>query len=181
MSVTLISPKHLSDLCGKNRAVDLFDVRPAGDYAAVHIPQARSLPFDQLDAAGVRSQRMAPADEPVYLVCNAGVMSRRAGEKLTAQGMTNVISVDGGTQAWVAAGLPVVHGASKAISLERQVRIVAGMLVLVGVALGYFLHPGFLGIAAFVGAGLIFAGVTNRCGMAMLLLKMPWNRPRSGT
>ena len=83
--------------------------------------------------------------------------------------------VEGGTEAWIAAGLPVSRGVAKVISLERQVRIVAGTLVLTGVLLAYFVHPAFVGISAFVGAGLIFAGVTDWCGMGLLLAKLPWN------
>lgn len=77
--------------------------------------------------------------------------------------------------AWEAAGLPVVRG-KKAISLERQVRIAAGLLVLLGAILGFFVNPSFIGISAFVGAGLVFAGITDTCGMAMMLAKMPWNQ-----
>ena len=84
--------------------------------------------------------------------------------------------VEGGTQAWVAAGLPVVKGSKSAISIERQVRIGAGILVLTGVILGSLIHPAFFGLSAFIGAGLVFAGVTNWCGMGLLLAKAPWNR-----
>ena len=87
---------------------------------------------------------------------------------------SNVVNVEGGTLAWEKAGLPVVPG-KKAISLERQVRIAAGLLVLLGTAFGWFVHPAFLGLSAFVGAGLVFAGVTDTCGMGMLLARMPWN------
>jgi rhodanese-related sulfurtransferase len=96
---------------------------------------------------------------------------------LIAAGVTNVINVEGGTRAWDQAGLPVVRG-KKTISLERQVRIAAGSLVLLGAALGYFINPLFIGLSAFVGAGLIFAGVTDTCGMGMMLAKMPWNQVR---
>ncbi|MCW5559341.1 MAG: DUF2892 domain-containing protein, partial [Verrucomicrobiae bacterium] len=80
---------------------------------------------------------------------------------------------------WEAAGLPVLRGTSRVISLERQVRIAAGTLVVTGTALGYFVHPGFYGLAAFVGAGLVFAGITDFCGMGLLLAKLPWNSRRS--
>ena len=86
--------------------------------------------------------------------------------------MTNV---EGGTLAWAAAGLPVVRG-RKAVSLERQVRIAAGSLVAAGVGLGVFVHPALLGLAAFVGAGLVFSGVTDTCGMGVVLGRLPWNR-----
>ena len=73
------------------------------------------------------------------------------------------------------AGLPVVRG-KKAVSLERQVRIAAGSLVVIGVALGLLVHPVLFGLSGFVGAGLVFAGVTDTCGMGMMLARMPWNR-----
>jgi rhodanese-related sulfurtransferase len=92
-----------------------------------------------------------------------------------ASGYANLVNVEGGTLAWEQAGLPVVRG-KEAISLERQVRIAAGSLVLLGTALGAFVHPAFLGLAAFVGAGLVFAGVTDSCGLGMLLARMPWNQ-----
>ena len=87
----------------------------------------------------------------------------------------NVVNVEGGTLAWAEAGLPVVRG-KKAVSLERQVRIAAGSLVVLGAALSWLLHPAFIALSAFVGAGLIFAGVTDTCGMGMLLARMPWNQ-----
>ena len=87
--------------------------------------------------------------------------------------------LEGGVTAWEQAGLPVKRGKT-VLSLERQVRVAAGLLVLTGVVLGFLVHPAFFGLAAFVGAGLTFAGLTDWCGMAMLLAKMPWNQ-RGGT
>lgn len=84
--------------------------------------------------------------------------------------------VEGGTLAWEAAGFPVERGESRVISLERQVRIGAGALVVSGVLLARFVHPAFLWLSGFVGAGLVFAGVTDTCGMGMLLAKAPWNQ-----
>ena len=84
--------------------------------------------------------------------------------------------MEGGTQAWVAAGLPAVKGSKSAISIERQVRIGAGILVLTGIILGFLFHPAFFALSAFIGAGLVFAGVTDWCGMGLLLAKAPWNR-----
>ena len=89
-------------------------------------------------------------------------------------GFSNVVNIEGGTMACVEAGLPVVRG-KKAISLERQVRIAAGSLVLLGAALS-FVHPAFIGLSAFVGAGLVFAGITDTCGMGLILARMPWNQ-----
>ncbi len=108
-------------------------------------------------------------------ICRSGSRGRQACEKFRAAGFANVVNVEGGTLAWEQAGLPVVRG-KKAISLERQVRIAAGSLVVLGTALGAFVHPAFLGLSAFVGAGLVFAGITDTCGMGMMLARMPWNR-----
>jgi rhodanese-related sulfurtransferase len=111
----------------------------------------------------------------LYVICRSGNRSSKACQKFIDAGYTNVVNVEGGTSAWDAAGLPVVRG-KKAMSLERQVRIAAGFLVLLGTVLGFLLHPYFLAVPAFVGAGLMFAGITDTCGMGMLLAKMPWNR-----
>jgi rhodanese-related sulfurtransferase len=92
----------------------------------------------------------------------------------------HVVCVEGGTDAWEQAGLPVVRG-HKVISLDRQVRMAAGLLVLLGVGLSFLVHPAFSALSAFVGAGLLFAGITDTCGMAMLLAKMPWNQVREGS
>ena len=112
--------------------------------------------------------------EPGDILIIAG--ATKAVEKFRAAGFTNAISVEGGTTAWEKVGLPVVRGATRVISLERQVRIAAGSLVLLGVLLGWLVHPTFFALSAFVGAGLVFAGITDWCGMGMLLAKMPWNQ-----
>ena len=96
-------------------------------------------------------------------------------QKLEAAGFTNLVNVDGGTSAWQSAGLPVVEG-KKVMSLERQVRIAAGSLVVIGVIVGQFVHPSGFGLSALIGAGLVFSAVTNTCGMGMMIAKMPWNR-----
>src|SRR5262249_15855431 len=107
-----------------------------------------------------------------------GTRAKMARDRFRAAGFDNVVCVEGGTLAWDAAGLPVKRG-RKAMSLERQVRIAAGSLVLLGVALGFFVHEALFGLSAFVGAGLILAGLTDTCGMGMLLARMPWNRRRA--
>ena len=95
---------------------------------------------------------------------------------LTKEGFTQPIVVTGGTLAWIDAGLPVTRGTAKVISLERQVRIVAGALVVTGVVLAQSVNHWFIGLSAFVGAGLVFAGITDFCGMGLLLARMPWNK-----
>jgi rhodanese-related sulfurtransferase len=111
----------------------------------------------------------------LYVICQSGNRSSKACGAFVAAGFNNVVNVDGGTTAWNKAGLPVNRG-KKAVSLERQVRIAAGLLVFAGTALGVFVHEYWLGLPAFVGAGLTFAGITDTCAMGMLIAKMPWNQ-----
>lgn len=155
--------------------VDLIDVRTPAEFAEVHAEGARLVPLDVLDPKAVMSDRDGSADQPLYVLCKSGSRAAKAVEKFHAAGFNNVLSVEGGTAAWEQAGLPVVRGTKKTISLERQVRIGAGSLVLLGVLLGWLVHPAFFALSAFVGGGLVFAGVTDWCGMGMLLAKMPWN------
>ena len=173
MTVTTISPRQLADLC-KSGKIELIDVRTPIEYREVHVEIARNVPLDQLDAAVLMHGRIGTANEPLYLICRSGSRGQQACEKFLAAGFTNVVNVEGGTLACVEAGLPVVRG-KKAISLERQVRIAAGSLVLLGAALS-FVHLAFIGLSAFVGAGLVFAGITDTCGMGMMLARMPWNQ-----
>jgi rhodanese-related sulfurtransferase len=168
-----IRPQELDRLRTQGHPLELIDVRTPVEYREVHVPFARNLPLSDLDPGEIR--RTQKSGESLYVICKSGGRGAQAGEKLIAAGCQDVVNVEGGTQAWVDAGLPVIRG-RKAVSLERQVRIAAGLLVLVGVALGYFVHEGFLGLAAFVGAGLVFAGVIDTCGMGMILARMPWNR-----
>lgn len=170
-----ITPRELEELRRQGRPVELIDVRTPAEYREVHAEPARSVPLDALDPRAIMEARNGTRDEPLYTICRSGSRGRQAAEKFQAAGFTNVVNVEGGTQAWEQAGLPVVRG-KKAISLERQVRIATGALVVLGTALGAFVHPAFLALAAFVGAGLVFAGITDTCGMGLMLARMPWNR-----
>jgi rhodanese-related sulfurtransferase len=177
--ITTISPLELSQRRKGGQPIDLIDVRTPAEFREVHVDFARNMPLDRLDPQAVKSQHSDisqhnGADQPLYVICRSGSRGKQACDKLAAAGL-NVVNVEGGTLAWDAAGLPVVRG-KKAISLERQVRIAAGFLVLVGAVLAMTVHPYFAGLSAFVGAGLMFAGITDTCGMAMLLARMPWNQ-----
>src|SRR5690606_25251468 len=110
----------------------------------------------------------------IAVLCKSGQRARMAADRLASLGFDLQV-VEGGTDACVAAGVPVVRGAAQVMSLERQVRIVAGSLVLMGALLGWLVAPGFYVLSGFVGAGLVFAGVTDTCAMGLLLARMPWN------
>ena len=174
MSFATISPNELLDLTQAGKQIDLIDVRTPVEFREVHVTFARNLPLDRLDPAAIAAERNG-AERPLYVICRSGNRGKQACEKLLASGCCNIVNVEGGTQACEQAGLPVVRG-KKAVSLERQVRIVAGAMVLVGALLGIFVHPYWSALAAFVGAGLMFAGITDTCGMAMVLARMPWNQ-----
>jgi rhodanese-related sulfurtransferase len=126
------------------------------------------------------ASHQASSEAPLYLICRTGTRAQQAWKRLHDAGFAQVVCVEGGTEAWEQAGLPVVRGRG-VIALDRQVRIAAGLLVLLGVGLSILVHPAWIALSAFVGAGLVFAGITDTCGMAMLLAKMPWNQVREGS
>ena len=175
MTMTTVPIDQCRRMIESKHPFTLIDVRTPAEFARAHAVGARLMPFDTLDPAAVAAARPTP-EEPIYVICQSGARSAKAYERLQDFGMANVYSVEGGTDAWARAGLPIDRGAGKVISLERQVRIAAGAIILVGSLLAWRIHPAFLAIPAAVGAGLVFAGVTNFCGMALLLAKMPWNR-----
>ncbi|MFN0198383.1 MAG: rhodanese-like domain-containing protein [Planctomycetaceae bacterium] len=176
MNVATINPKQLYDIIEKGERIDLVDVRTPVEFREVHVSFARNVPLDGLDPAVIRETH-GDENRPLYVICRSGSRGKKACEKMLASGMNHIVNVEGGTLAWEQAGLPVTRG-KKTISLERQVRIVAGFLVLLGTTLGAFIHVYWLGLAAFVGAGLMFAGMTDTCGMGMILARMPWNQVR---
>ncbi|MFK7776911.1 MAG: rhodanese-like domain-containing protein [Gimesia sp.] len=172
--IKVIKPEALAKLHDE-KDIQLIDVRTPAEFREIHTPLAVNIPLDILNAEKVKQSHNGSGADPIYLICQSGNRSSRACQKLIEAGVTNVVSVEGGTTAWAQQGLPVNRG-KKTISLERQVRIAAGFLVLTGALLGMFVNPWFSGLSAFVGAGLMFAGITDTCGMAMMLAKMPWNQ-----
>ncbi len=173
MSYQTIAPAEALAAAESGRGI-LLDVRTPGEFREVHALGAILIPLDVLSRQRVEAA-LGSNPGPVHLLCASGIRAVKAAAQLQSAGLDNLRVVEGGTQAWSAAGLPVLRG-RKTLSIERQVRIGAGLLVLTGVSLGWFLHPGFFILAAFVGAGLVFAGVTDICGLAIFLALAPWNR-----
>jgi rhodanese-related sulfurtransferase len=178
MSVQTISTSDCARLTREGKRAILVDVRSPAEFDRVHAQGAQLMPLDKLDAREVEALRHDPGD-CILILCHSGGRAGKAWTALNAAGVANIFSVEGGTSAWEAAGLPVVRGTGKVISLERQVRIVAGALVLLGAILALTVHIAFIGLSAFIGAGLMFAGITDFCGMGILLSKMPWNQRSS--
>jgi len=172
---TPISPRELSRRISAGQPAELLDVRTPAEFANAHVPGARLVPLDELDAAVFLQQR-ASVDQPIYILCQSGGRARRAIEKFQRAGFDGCVLVEGGTQAWIDAGLPVNHGESKMFPLMRQVQIVVGFASAGGAALALWVNPKFAFIPLVIGGGLLFAGVTGFCGLALVLAKMPWNK-----
>ena len=174
MSQSTITAEALARKNADSESIDLIDVRTPFEYQEVHVEFARNIPLDQLDPETIIQTRNGSGDSPLYVICRSGSRGAKACQQFQQAGFENVVNVEGGTLACEQTSLPLKRG-RKAMSLERQVRIAAGMLVLVGIGLSW-VHPAFLGLSAFVGAGLVFAGITDTCGMGLMLARMPWNR-----
>jgi rhodanese-related sulfurtransferase len=170
----VIRAEELEVLLQERPDIRLLDVRTPGEYEAVHIRGAYNVPLDTLGEHGPEIR--AHVEEPVVLVCQSGSRARKAEEALKGAGMPNLHVLDGGVNGWVAAGKPVLRGARR-VSLERQVRMMAGGLAAAGGALALVAAPAFAVVPLLVGSGLVFAGATDRCGMALVLSRLPYNRP----
>jgi rhodanese-related sulfurtransferase len=133
---------------------------------------ARSIPLDTIEAYA----SSLPRESPLLLLCERGGRAVVAASKLHVLGIAKLRVIKGGTEVWIAKGLPVEGTDRKMIGTERQVRIGAGSLILLGVTLGSLVNPAFFTLSGFVGVGLVFAGITDWCGVAPLLAKAPWNR-----
>ncbi len=179
--MTSIDPRQLHGRRQRGDTLNLLDVRTPAEHAEIHIPGVQLMPLDRLDATQLESANGFAKDQPLYVLCRSGSRAKQAAEKLEKEGFTQCHVVEGGTMAWAAAGLPVNRGASGVIPLERQVRIAAGLMVLAGVLLAQFVHPAFIWLSGFVGAGLTFAGITDWCGMGLLIARMPWNQRGAGS
>lgn len=170
-----ITPEELAGILRESPQTEIIDVRTPAEFREVHLVAARNYPLAELEPKAIVAGRAVDAAAPIYVICHAGARGAEACTRFAAAGYANAINVAGGTKACVQANLPVVRG-KKGVSLERQVRIAAGSFVVLGVALGFLVHPGWNGLAAFIGSGLVFAGVTDTCGMGMVLARMPWNK-----
>ena len=164
-SITVAELSHLST------PAQLVDVRSASEFASGHIPGAVNIPMDQIES---RLDDLRP-DTPLVLICQMGKRARMTASLLEPC-RYQIVVLEGGTQAWIQAGFPVVSNLRTRWSLERQVRLGAGVLVLAGAVLAVMVNLRWLILSAFVGLGLTFAGFTDFCPMAVFLEKMPWNR-----
>ncbi len=167
-----VTVKEINEMIAGGDECQVIDVREFSEFNSERIADAQLMPLSNFEKHADEIDH----SKPVYLMCRSGTRAKMAAEKLIDRGFTNVNVVEGGMAAWTRSDLPVIKGGSKVWSLERQVRFVAGLIVLSGVLLGYALTPYLFLLSGFVGAGLIFAAVTDKCGMALILARMPWNQ-----
>ena len=167
--MTTLTPAQARDLLAEGAL--LVDIRESDEHRRMRIPGARNIPLSSLariDTAHAKA---------IVFHCRGGTRTAAHASRLRAAADCPVFLLDGGIEAWRAAGHPVELDRRQPIEVQRQVQIAAGALVLTGVALGFAVAPAFFGLAAFVGFGLVGAGATGWCGLAQLLRSMPWNRP----
>lgn len=170
-TLTKLTPNVAADRLKAGNAV-LIDIREHDEYAREHIPGSISLPVSALDSADLKLE----AGQNAIFHCKSGMRTDSNCAILAQHVDGEAFMLDGGLDAWRALGLPTAKDAKAPLEMNRQVQITAGSLILLGVLLGWFVSPAWFGLAAFVGAGLMFAGISGWCGMATLLQAMPWNR-----
>jgi len=182
MTTTEAHPAHavidvaeLERMRAEDPAVHVIDVRTPGEYETGHIEGSYNVPLDVL---GEHVRDLAALDHHVVLVCQSGARATKALEQLVAAGKSNLRLLRGGMSAWVGAGAPVSRTNDTRWAMDRQVRLVAGSVVLASI-LASVAFPPTRYLAGFIGAGLTFSAVTNTCGMAMALAKLPYNRGAS--
>lgn len=172
-----INPTELQPKLDADLSLKLIDVRTPAEFNHQRAEKAINVPLDQFDADTIIRQFGLSSQQPVYLICKMGGRSQKACNLLEAAGLENVVNVTGGTDKWVSDNLPSIKAGKKPVTIMRQVQMIAGSLVLLGIGLS-FLHPGWLALSTFIGAGLVFSGLTDTCAMGSMLAMMPWNRSK---
>ena len=166
-----LAPREAKALLDSGRAV-LIDIRESDEFAREHLPGAHHVPLSGFSAADFPAE----AGKIAIFHCASGARTAEAAPRILATAFAEVCQLEQGLNGWKKAGLPTVVNRRAPISIQRQVQIPAGMMVLLGVVLGFIVSPWFFALAGFVGAGLTFAGLSGTCAMASLLAAMPWNR-----
>ncbi|MCB0418235.1 MAG: rhodanese-like domain-containing protein [Bdellovibrionaceae bacterium] len=159
-------------ITGREGEICFVDVRSQDEFKSGYIPQSKCIPLPEI------SKRLDefPKDRPILLSCQSGMRSAKARQLLESHGFKDIYEVDGGFSAWKRAGLPTSRSKKSGLSIQRQVFLTAGTLILSGTLLSHFVNPSWWLLPFFVGVGLTFNGLTGFCGMAKLLEAMPWNK-----
>jgi rhodanese-related sulfurtransferase len=173
-TIEQINATDLAALWRSNPDLSVIDVRTPAEFESVHARGAQLRPLHDLNPEDFTRQ-----NQPVYILCKSGVRATQAAEKLLESGMKRAIVVEGGTDAWIAAGLPVERTGRNVLPLDRQMRLVAGTMIFAGSLLALLVNPAFVWIPLFMGCGLVFSAVTGICPMSNVIARMPWNRGSS--
>ena len=166
------SVQEINQLLSSGGECQVIDVREFSEFDSERVAEAQLMPLSNFEKHAADIDR----SKPIYLMCRSGKRAGDAAKRLADKGFTDVHVIDGGMLAWKAAEFPVVVGESRVWSIERQVRFTAGLIVLAGVLLSVLVHPYFVWLSAFIGAGLVFAAATDTCMMGMMIARMPWNQ-----
>lgn len=172
VNLEMISPRDAAELIKNGSQFKLLDVRSVFEFTQAHIKDSINAPLDTLSA---KINELSQTKQTYIVLCRSGNRSVMAADMLLQSGIPGVKVMDGGIMRWQKDKLPVEKG-ERAMSLERQVRLAAGSLVLLGIILSWLLHWAFIGISVFVSCGLIFSGLTDSCLLGMLLMKLPYNK-----
>ncbi len=170
----VIDTAQLQRLMAEDPAIRILDVRSGGEYDGVHIPGSYNVPLDTL---AEHVDDLADVEHPVVLVCKSGNRAGQARTKLSGAGKRHLHLLDGGLDAWIAAGGDVVRNPTQTWALERQVRLAAGSIALTAILLSVF-APRAKWLAGGVAFGLTFSALTDTCAMGNLLARLPYNRGR---
>lgn len=170
MPLSPISVQTVRDLIAQGAM--LIDIRSVDEYAREHIAEARHIPMERIS----ENMLYGSTDSAVIFYCRSGNRTRANAQVLASCITCKGYVLEGGLDAWKKAGLAVKADPSQPLELQRQVQISTGLLIVLGTILGTKISPWFLLLSGFVGAGLVFAGVSGFCGLAHALMLMPWNR-----
>ena len=174
--ISTFSPRALAQRIADG-AVRIIDVRSHAEFRKKRIPDSENIPLNALDNETIAQLKTSKTGTPLCITCQSGVRADNAAKKLSEEGMGNIYLLTGGLDNWTHEGMPVEGAGGKGIPLDRQVRITIGILVIAGTAAYYFSEDiRWLAAPAFLGAGLVFSGLTGFCGLARILAILPWNR-----
>jgi len=178
-----IAARSVSEQLQTGQPVFLVDVREPAEFRDRHAKGAKSVPLDSINLQKLQqlSHQWDSETQPVYLICESGLRALQAAELLNQQGVKRPVVIEGGTNAWNDAGLPIVRKKTTLLSLERQTQIALGVLLLTILLKGAFLHEGFYLLIALIASGLLLAGITAKCSLTVLLARMPWNQQHNTT
>lgn len=171
-SLEMVSPEEVQTYISKDPSVKLLDVRSPLEFNGTHIENSINIPIDMLST---RITELSRSNQTYIVFCRTGNRSPMAADMLLQAGIQSVKIMEGGITRWQSEKYPVIKGET-VISLERQVRTIAGSLVLSGIIMAWLVHGAFIWISIWVSCGLIFAGMTDNCLMGMLLMKLPYNK-----